>query len=408
MGYRKRLLILGTGKDQIKGILKAREMGLYTVGLDINEKSEGAELVDEFHRVDIKSEDEVSGFVSSYAKPIDGVIAFGVDIPEIMALVANKRNLPFYTDYTNAKISRDKFLAKERMKEFGVNLPEYEKITSLSEFKGVVDKFGYPVVLKPTDNSGARGVLRITDDTNLEWAYEYSRLFSKSGNLILEKFLDGIQISSESFVVDGKVYTVGLSERNYEFLEEFSPHIIENGGDLPPEVIDDNVLKKIDDEIHKCAEAFNVSNGVIKGDLVIKNGRVYIIEVALRLSGGHFSSLEIPLNTGIDFLKNAILMALGEDIETGDLKYRSLKYVSLRYIFPYKSGVIKEIGFPEWMKEHSEVYEYGLYAKVGDKANYPVTSHPERLGYFLVVSDKKNRIEALIDRVYKDVVLKIV
>ena len=87
------LLILGTGTDQVEGILEAKKLGLYTVGLDGNEKSDGVSLVDEFYKVNIKNMDEVLDFVRSYPKPVDGVIAFGVDIPEILAKVAEERNL---------------------------------------------------------------------------------------------------------------------------------------------------------------------------------------------------------------------------------------------------------------------------------------------------------------------------
>ena len=275
----KTLLILGTGKDQIFGIEKAKEMGLYTVGLDINEFSDGARLVDEFYKVNIKDEKEVVGFLKKYNKPIDGVIAFGVDIPEILAKVAELKGVFYYTDYETALLSKDKYKAKKRMKEYGVRLPNFSKIETSEDLEKKIKDFGYPCVLKPVDNSGARGVLRITEDVDLKWAFEYSKSFSKSGYLILEKFLDGMQISSESFIVYGRVYTVGLSERNYEFLDKSPPFIIENGGDLPPPS-NGKQREEIDEQISKCAETFGVRNGIIKGDLVVHNGMVFVIEVA--------------------------------------------------------------------------------------------------------------------------------
>ena len=402
----KSLLILGTGIDQTFGIKKAKEMGLYTIGLDANAKSCGAKLVDEFYQVSVKDLKAVEKFTRNYPKSIDGVIAFGVDIPEVLARVAEIRNLPFYTSFEKAALSKDKFLAKEILSEFGVRLPKYKKIETFEELEKAVREFGYPVVLKPVDNSGARGVLRLTQNIDLKWAYEFSKGFCSKDYLIVEQFLDGLQISSESFVIDGKVYTVGLSARNYEFLEKFSPFIIENGGDLPPD-LNDNQRKLIDDEIKKCAEAFGVENGIIKGDLVVRDNKVFVIEVALRLSGGHFSSLEIPLNTGIDFLKYAILMALGEKIDTKKLKYDAKRFVSLRYVFPHKKGIINRLAFPDWLENDRDVVAKGFYFKKGDRANYPVQSHPERLGYFLVVSDKKRSVEEKIEKIYRETVVDI-
>lgn len=409
MAYEKTLLILGTGLDQIPGIKKAKELGLYTIGLDINPNTPGAKLVDEFYCVSVKDVKQVTNFISHYNKnKIDGIIAFGVDIPHILAKVAEILGISYYTNYELASISQNKYLAKQLLKQYKVKLPVYKKIESLDELKKAIYEIGYPCVLKPIDNCGARGVLRLTEDIDLKWAYNFSKNYSKIGSLILEKFLDGPQISSESIILNGSIYTVGLAYRNYEFLEKFSPFIIENGGDLPPKFLDNRLKESIDIELLKAAKAFNVSNGIIKADIVIHNNKVYIIEVALRLSGGHLSSLEIPINTGIDFLKYAILLALNiKNIDPEDLKYRSIQYVSLRYIFPHKKGIIKEISFPNFIKDNPLIKSYGLYYTCGDKALYPVKNHTERLGYFIVSTDKQDTINELIDKIYKNFKLKI-
>lgn len=405
----KTLLILGTGADQVKGIIKAKEMGLYTIGLDINEFSDGAKLVDEFYRVNIKDIDETADFVQKYDKQIDGVIAFGVDIPYILAKAAELLNIHYYTNSDFARISCNKLFAKDLMKKNRVNLPKYKKIENFEQLQEAVKEFGYTCVLKPVDNSGARGVLRLTEQVDLNWAFENSLSFSNNKTLILEKFLDGIQLSTESFIIDGKVYTVGIAERNYEFLEKFSPYIIENGGDLPPASLDltAKLLSKIDEQINLAAEAFGVRNGIIKGDLVVKNDDVYIIEVALRLSGGHLSSTEIPLNTDVDFLKNAISLALAEKIDPNELKYKNNNFVSLRYIFPYKAGKIKKLRFPEWFKDEESIKDYGFYYKLGEVANYPVKSHPERLGFFLISSKDRSKVRKIVKQIYKDTIVEI-
>ena len=401
------LLILGTGKDQFFGIKKAKEMGLYTIGLDINEFSDGAKLVDEFYKVNIKNENEVVEFLKDYSKPIDGVIAFGVDIPEILAKVAELKNVFYYTDYKTALLSKDKYKAKERMKEYSVRLPQFLKVETFEDLVEKIKDFGYPCVLKPVDNSGARGVLRISEDIDLKWAFEYSKSFSKRSYLILEEFLEGMQISSESFMIDGKVYTVGLSERNYEFLDKFSPFIIENGGDLPPPLTDKQ-REEIDDQILRCAKAFGVKNGIIKGDLVIHDDKVFVIEVALRLSGGHFSSVEIPLNTCVDFLKYAILMSLGENINPKYLKYNIKKYVALRYIFPNKKGTIKRLEFPEWFETKKEVIACDFYYRVGDIASFPIKSHPERLGFFIIAGNNRQEVDFIVKKAYEETIVEIV
>ncbi len=409
MAYKKTLLILGTGLDQVPGIKKARELDLYTIGLDINQDSPGAGLVDEFYAVSVKDIDQVIDFAKNYTdRKIDGIIAFGVDIPHILAKAADILNVSYYTSYELAAISQDKYLAKNLLNQYDVKLPPYKKITSKDSLKKAVQEFKYPCVLKPTNNCGARGVIRITEDTDLEWAFNFSKNYSRKGELILEKFLDGPQISSESIILNNNVHTPGFAYRNYEFLERFSPFIIENGGDLPPDCLDEGVKRSIDAEIAKAAQAFNVSNGVIKADIVIHNQQVYIIEVALRLSGGHLSSVEIPINTNIDFLKYSILLSLNaKEIDAGQLQYKSVKYVSLRYIFPYKNGTIKEIAFPKSIKDNPLVHSYDLYYKTGDHISYPVKNHTERLGYFIVASEDRQSTKKTVSEIYQNIVLRI-
>ncbi len=88
--------------------------------------------------------------------------------------------------------------------------------------------------------------------------------------------------------------------------------MIENGGDLPS-YLSTSDQSLIIDTVESTAAALNIKNGVIKGDMVLSNGKPYIIEVAARLSGGYFCSHEIPHSTGVDFVGNAIRLALGEE-----------------------------------------------------------------------------------------------
>ena len=362
----KTLLVLGTGTDQVEGILEAKKLGLYTVGLDGNEKSEGAFIVDEFHKVNIKNINAVLNFVKNYPKQIDGVIAFGVDIPEILSKVAEERGLYYQVPYEVAKISKNKLLAKQVMEKEGVNVPPYRGISEVQELEKFISEFGFPVVLKPVDNSASRGVLYLTEKTNLDWAFRESLKYvvDKSFHppLIVEKFIKGQQLSTESIICNGKIYTVGLSDRNYELLEKYAPLIIENGGDLPPKLVHfknyQELIEQINKELEKVVKAFNCGNGTVKGDVVIdESGKVWIIEVAFRLSGGLFSTLEIPINTGINFIKKAIEIQLTGKCSTDDLVYSVKNAVRLRYVFAEnKQGKVKDIKLPNVENAIFKVY----------------------------------------------------
>jgi len=92
---------------------------------------------------------------------------------------------------------------------------------------------GFPLVLKPVDGRGARGVLRLTKDTDLAWAFAHATSQSRRGGVMVEEYLAGPQISTEGLLVDGEGTTCGFIDRNYEHLDTFAPYIVENGGEQP-------------------------------------------------------------------------------------------------------------------------------------------------------------------------------
>ena len=116
-------------------------------------------------------------------------------------------------------------------------------------------------------------------------------------------------------------------------LKKYFPHIIENGGDLPASISESQKIE-INNIIKDAAHSLGVDKGVVKGDIVISKGKPVIIEMATRLSGGYFCSHEIPLSTGVDFVGNAIKIAMDEEINIKDLTPKFSKNISQRYIFP--------------------------------------------------------------------------
>jgi biotin carboxylase len=206
---------------------------------------------------------------------------------------------------------------------------------------------------------------------------------------MIESFLDGPQISTESIIINGQAFTPGFSDRNYEFLEKYAPYIIENGGDLPS-FLSHKIQQEVKNTVEKAARSMGISTGVIKGDIVIHNSKANIIEIAARLSGGFFCSHEIPLNTGVDFLKAAIQIATGKTPDHRDLLPKHQKHVSQRYFFPYPGKILKIDNHQE-VTEREGIAFLQIRVKKGDII-HPVHNHPARAG--LVIAVGKNREEA--------------
>ncbi|KKM20273.1 hypothetical protein LCGC14_1647160, partial [marine sediment metagenome] len=192
-------------------------------------------------------------------------------------------------------------------------------------------------VVKPVSNRGSRGVMRVLAGEYLDAAISYAEQYDPRKHTIVEQWIDGVQLSSESLVQDGKIIYTAFSERNYSRLEETHPFIIEDGGDMPPSILcvhENDYITKAGTELQKCVTAMGLRTGVLKGDIVWDGNNIWIIEVACRLSGGLFCSDQIPETWGVDFVGMAVRLALGERVYNGEIKPYFRRHTAQRFVFP--------------------------------------------------------------------------
>ena len=375
----KTLLIVGAGLEAVPGIELAKSMGLHTVVSDINPNAPGFRVADDTLLASTYNVPATVGAARNYHKQIralNGVICIACDVPVAVASVAAALELPGIS-IESARLATDKLAMKERFASDGVPIPWFSPVNSAKELLQLVNKQGLPLVIKPVDSRGSRGVLRLTPSVDLQWAYEVAQGHSPSGRVMLEEFLPGPQVSTESLVIDGQVYTPGFADRNYEFLEHFSPHIIENGGQLPTQ-LDMETQQAVHRLVQHAATSLGIREGVVKGDIVVRDGRPYVIEVAARLSGGYFCTHEIPLSTGVNLVGAAIRQALGERVDPRELTPKWNRPVAQRYLFP-SPGVVRFVEGTDRFADHPDVAHLEIRAKPGDRIGL-IDSHPARAG----------------------------
>lgn len=394
----KTLLVLGAGVDQIPGINKAKEIGCYVVSLDGNPNALGKNISDEFYEVNIKDYNSIKEFLKTYNKnKIDGVIAYGVDIPTIIAKTAELLGVNFTVSIESAIISEDKYESKVFMDINSIPIPKYLLVENIDTINGFIKEVGFPIIIKPVDNSASRGITFVKDIDQIQKAYEYALSFSKNKKVIIEQCLTGNQISSESIVVNGEIYHLGFLDRNYDKNEMFSPNIIEDGGDMPSEYMNKEHIDNLTKYYKIISKKLDIKNGVIKGDLIIYENKLYIIEFALRLSGGNFSTICIPNSSHYDIIKLVTLIHLNEPINKEDLKQKNKdEYVSMRYKFIEECGSIGDKRVKE-IQNNNEVSSNILYSNLHYSKDSilpeKTTDHSKRLGF--AISKAKTRNEAI-------------
>jgi biotin carboxylase len=362
----KTLLIVSGGIEAADAARRAKEMGLHVVVSDIDAEAPGFAFADSCLIADVYGPMETAAAAERYSRKIrkiDGVICVAADAPVTAATVAERLRLPGLPVHV-AELACDKLAMKRCFRSAGVAAPWFQEVATPQELQRVAIERGRDLVIKPVDSRGSRGVQRIAQVQDLAKAFMLARSYSPSERVMVEQYLAGPQVSTESVVSGGRCFTPGFSDRNYEYLERYAPFFIENGGDLPSRLSPD-IQAKVRDLVARAAAAMGITDGTVKGDIVIHDGEPHVIELAARLSGGFFCTREIPLNTGVDFIGAAIRVALGETIGEADMMPRQAVPVVQRYAFP-KPGKVVAIHGAEDARRISGVAELIVTARVGD------------------------------------------
>lgn len=395
------LWIVGGGVETVPGIETAKRLGLHVVVSDGSAAAPGLATADEGVVV---STYDVDGTVAAArdrvvrGARIDGVICIATDVPVTVASVAAALELPGIP-VSVARLAADKLAMKTRFVEQGIPVPWFAPLASAADLRAVVAERGLPLVIKPVDSRGARGVLRLTDGVQLDWAYKEAARWSGSGRVMVEEYLEGPQISTESLLLDGMAATPGFIDRNYEHLERFAPHMIENGGQQPS-VLGPRERAEVRDLAESAGRALGICSGVVKGDLVVTEDGPRVIEVAARLSGGWMCTDQIPLATGVDFVGAAIMVALGDTPTADELTPGPGPGVAIRYIFA-DPGIVTAIHGVADAETMPGVHRLGLFVQPGSRID-AVTDHTRRAGFAIAVGrdagDAVERAEAALAR----------
>ncbi len=362
----KTLLIISGGIEAADAARRAKQMGHTVVVSDINPKAPGFAFADSCLIADVYGPTDTAAAAERYSRKIrriDGVLCVAADAPVTAAAVAQKLRIPGLPVHV-AELACDKLAMKKAFRSAGVNVPWFSEVSTPQELQRVAIERGRDLVIKPVDSRGSRGVQRIAKVEDLAAAFNLARSYSPTERVMVEQYLEGPQVSTESIVMGGRCFTPGFSDRNYEYLEKYAPFFIENGGDLPSH-LPAGIQDKVKDLVGRAAAALGVTDGTVKGDIVVHRGEPYVIELAARLSGGFFCTREIPLNTGVDFIGAAIRIALGEPVDENELTPKYQRAVIQRYAFP-EAGTVTAIRGEEAARAIPGIAEVVVTARMGD------------------------------------------
>lgn len=387
----KSILIFGLSFLQKSLILQCRELGIKTIGIDISENPLCAEDVDAFEQVSGDNYERTIEVAKKFN--VNGVICAATDKPLVMmARVAKALNLPFYSVDT-AIWSTDKLLMKERFQQGGVPCAKGVVISSFEDFKR--EKWKFPLIVKPRDSSGSRGVIYCKDEAAVSDAIQEALMYSKKGNVLVEELIDGPEYSIESLHYKGKTHVLQFTQKQTTSF----PYNVELGH-IQPADLTDKQKEEIGEIINKIAAIFKFDNCASHTELKICNGKIVVIETSPRLGGDFITSKLVPLSTGINMEKLLIKIAVGEEVGEDDF-VPGIKRCSAIRFFNLTEGEIIFIGDLGKIKKVAGFKEYNFDLKKGDSIN-KITSSLNRYGWCIL--DASDRHE-LLGNLYKVMVI---
>ncbi len=372
----KKLLIIGASILQLPAIKKAKEMGLYVAVLDFNPSAIGIPFADEYFNASTMDENAVLEVAKGF-KP-DGIMTLATDMPmRGVAKVSDTLGLHSIS-YETAVKATDKYDMIKAFEEHNVPAPWFYLIKNIEELNQIKDKVTYPCIMKPTDNAGSHGVVKINSFEELIEKYEYSHSCSRRGNVIVEEYLDGEEVSVEVMVVNGKVNILQITDK----LTTGAPYFVEMGHSQPSR-LDIDIQNKIKDVAEKACKAVGINNGPAHVEMkVTSQGQAKMIELGARMGGDNITTHLVPLSTGIDMVECTIKNALGETVDvTPKLNCGS----AIRY-FEAPFGKIKSIEGVEEALKIDGVKQISFTKNIGEEST-PIHCSNDRIGFVIAQAE---------------------
>lgn len=394
---KKGLLVVSGGLLQTFALKKARELGIETHLVDGSPDCVARDLADHFYLVSTKDVSSVAKLAKELTKAgkIHGVYTQGADVEYTVAYAAREAGL-YGVDPEAALNCNDKSRARKLLVEGGVSKVPYKVITTEAEAVDAVSRVGFPCYVKPADNCGSRGMTRLVSSSGLKEAViEALDACYDNKKVLIEKEISGEEYSVDTIIYKGKLYPAGISDRVFQSKEKYAVQI----GSRTPSLLSAEKQDAMYQAMRAAAKVLSVTDGAFKGDLVIQSdtGRVEIIEVTARTSGGHDSQLRKPLSFGIDLMKATIDIALGQPLDPLDLIPRWVKWSSTFAIFP-EPGIVKEISGLDETKAISGVADIVVLVKEGDVID-PYIHSAKRTNFITCVADTYEQLLQLEDEI---------
>lgn len=387
---KKRLMILGGSRYALPVIEAAHNLGCYVITCDYLPDNIAHKYSDEYCNVSIIDKNAV--LKASQELKIDGIMSFACD-PGVVtaAYVAEKMGLPSVGSYEAVSILQNKSKFRSFLAEHGFNVPTAKGYTSIEEALKDVKLFHWPVIVKPTDSAGSKGVTKVDNPADLEKSIKYALSFSHCDEFIIEDYLQQVGFSSDtdSFSVDGKLKFVS-----------FDCQLFDNDAENPytpaayswPASISMKHQQELTDEIQRLISLLGLKSSIYNIETrECIDGKAYIMECSPRGGGNRLAEM-LRYATGVDLVTNSVRAAIGEPCVDIEQKPYDGAWAEI-ILHSKKTGTFKELWISEEIEEN--LIERDLWIETGTKVG-GFSAANEAIGTLVLRFETQERLKEVL------------
>lgn len=368
-------------------INKAQQMGFETIAVSAPGDYPGFSAADKSYPIDVRKKDEI--LVVAKEERICGILTDQTDIPvPTVAYVAEHLGLAG-VGYDCALSFTDKYRMRRQCQNVGIPVPEFFRATSNEEASDQAKRLGFPLIVKPVDNQGSRGISKVNQPNELEEKLDNAFFFSATGAVILEEVFEGHEVVVQGFCCHSGFFNLVIGDRHYFDL----PDLFIPKQTVFPSVLKYDLAQKVFAMNAHLVKSLAPKFGITHSEYLVntKTGEIILVEAAIRGGGVFISSDLVPLTCGIDINALLIRLATGNHIKIERHQIpREPKAASAYVCFYLPEGVISRVEGLDDVMSLPGVYRTHLdEIKIGGKTK-PITDKTMRLGPILVSG--KNRL----------------
>lgn len=394
--------MLGGSLYQVYAIKEAVRLGYHVISCDYLPDNPGHQFAHEYYNVSTTDKDAVLKLAKELK--VDGVVAYASDpAAPTAAYVCEKLGLPT-SPFQSVEILSKKDLFRDFLRKNGFNVPKAMGFTTYEDALNEINSFKLPVMVKPVDSSGSKGINKLTDWSQLKEFVEDALKYSRDKRFLIEEFIvkKGYQISGDAFSVDGKLvfHCFGNEYYSNKVTKDFAPL-----GECWPSLMPQTIINQLHNDLQRLISLLNMKSTAYNVEAIVdQNDNIYILELGAR-SGGSLIPQITEHATGVNMVTYVIKAAMGEDCS--DLKMApSRGFWSNYMVHANETGKYAGISFDKSF-EQNNLIEFVTDIKEGDSV-HKFRDAQDAIGTLIVKYDNSEQMFGMIQNMDKYIKVKVV